>query len=51
MDMICHMAEYLAGPGQPGFTAWMDQKYPGGLINSEIIRLNMEIIRERIGAA
>jgi hypothetical protein len=49
--MITHMAAYLAGPGHAGFTAWMDQKCPGGYISAEIIRGNMETISAKIKAS
>lgn len=53
MDMVRHMAEYLAGPGLPGFVAWLDQEYAHApqAPSADAVRENLSILGERIDAA
>jgi hypothetical protein len=50
VDMIEHMARYLATTGLPGFVAWIEQEY-GIMANSESIQANMERLSAKIKIA
>ena len=41
LDMMAVAAAYLAGPGLVGFVAWLDQQYPAGVSDPEVLRVNL----------
>lgn len=51
VTMILFMADYLAGPGLDGFTAWTDQQFPHAPVNRAVIQGNLQLLASTIKAA